>query len=87
MLADHDRAAELAEHDRCRVVCREVEDVAVAERAERPEQRLGIPGVLLQLRRGAHAEEHRAAVGDEPAYVVVVREGAVGALPRLVPLG
>ena len=49
MLPDHDRAAELAQHRRGRIVRREVEDVDVAEGAERPEQRLGLACVLLQL--------------------------------------
>ena len=87
MLTGRDRAAEFVEDLRRRIVCGEVEDVYVAEIAERPDQRLGLAGVPLQLGAGAHAEEHGAAAGDEPTNVVVVGEGAVGALPRLVPLG
>ena len=50
MLADDDRAAELTEDRRRRVVRGEVEDVDVPEGAEGPEQWLGLAGVLLQLR-------------------------------------
>lgn len=67
MLPDPDRAAELTEGFRRGIVCREIEDVHLGEVAECPEQWLGLAGVLLQLRGRAHAEEHRATVGDEPA--------------------
>src|SRR4029077_14944521 len=77
---------ELTEDLRSRVVCGEVEDVDVSEGAECPQYGHWVAGVLLQLRARAHAEEHRAAIGDKPPNIVVVVEGAVSALPRLVPL-